>query len=132
MRMMRTNRLIILLVLLTGTSIAVAGPVGTWDGTFDSGNYGDNGTITDWLLRNDNTTDGQWRLQTTSLGVVSFNPSGQYTFQNNQLNFSISGTASESRYGTTSSYTLVVNGTINGNWTKPLRGRNFIDNIVNL
>ncbi|MCK4888022.1 MAG: hypothetical protein KAS96_11590 [Planctomycetes bacterium] len=90
-------------------------PLGTWNGTIDSDNYGaGSGTISDWILRCDGTTDGYWDIDIGGGSVVSFNPSGNYTYSDCQLQFSCSGTARESGYGTTSPYTLDVTGTIDG------------------
>lgn len=89
-------------------------PLGTWDGTINDDKYGaGSGTILDWILRCDGTTNGHWEMDTGDSTVISFDPSGNYTYSDCQLQFSCTGTAT-STTGSTSSYTLEVTGTIDG------------------
>jgi len=110
--------LVALLILgtLAGTSMADCNPLGIWNGTFTiDGEPTWSGTITNWILRGDGTTEGQWKINTTDLGVISFDPCGTYTHSDCNLVFSCEGTATESEYDTNSPYTLNVTGAIDGN-----------------
>lgn len=90
-------------------------PLGMWNGTFTSDTYGPNGTITNWIVRGDGTTEGHWELNIGGGTVISFNPSGNYTYDDCQFEFSCSGTAYESGSGTSSGYTLhVTDGNVTG------------------
>ena len=114
---MKSIRFIIasVIVCLVCNSVNAEGPtpLGTWNGTIDSDNYPNGGTISNWAVRADGTTEGEWIVDIGGGTVISFNPSGNYTYLNGVFEFDCSGTATESGYGTTSTYFLsITNGTI--------------------
>src|SRR4030042_5145803 len=83
-------------ITATGADPQLRKPFGRWQGTFDSTTYGVSGTIKDWIMREDYTTEGKWELVVTQGTGIRINPSGTYTFNpvNDQLSFLYSGTAS--------------------------------------
>ena len=82
----------------------------TWSGVLDSEEFGLNGTISNWAVCSDGTTSGHWELDIGGGAVISLDPIGAYSMSGYVLQFSISGTAYESAFGTTSDYVLNVEG----------------------
>jgi len=107
--------LAILLVLgtLSKAGAGQCNPVGTWYGTLTSAVDGSTGTISNWIMRGDGTTSGQWSV-TGSDGTVtsSSNATGAYIYSAGQYMASYTGTAIESEYGTTSLYSLTIQWTL--------------------
>jgi hypothetical protein len=127
--MMKTARVVFLLASLcsfgylahaeSSSACLPTDPIGTWSGiiVYSENPNVSNGTIPYWILRCDGTTDGTWRVYYWDGSALSFNPSGNYTYSDCQLQFSCSGTATfTTALGEkfTSSYTLNVAGTIDG------------------
>ncbi|MFB0524755.1 MAG: LamG-like jellyroll fold domain-containing protein, partial [Phycisphaerae bacterium] len=71
------------------------GPFGTWMGTFNSTSYGTSGTISNWIMREDYTTEGKWELHVGANTGFRIHPSGTYSFSpaNNHLDFLYTGLA---------------------------------------
>ena len=94
-------------------------PFGIWMGTFNSTFYHVSGTIKDWIMRKDYTTQSTWELQTGGGSGVRINPSGTYSFDftNGQLNFTYTGSATiwSGSQRDTVPCSLDVNGIITGN-----------------
>jgi len=78
-----------------GTLPPSEGPFGTWRGTFNSTSYNTSGTISDWILRKDYTTESKWELQVKANTGLRIHPSGTYSFNpaNNYLDFLYTGPA---------------------------------------
>jgi len=71
------------------------GPFGTWRGTFNSTSYGTSGTINNWIMREDYTTESKWELNVKTNTGLRIHPSGTYSFSpaNNHLDFLYTGLA---------------------------------------
>jgi len=71
------------------------GPFGTWSGTFNSTSYGTSGTISNWIMREDYTTESKWELHVGANTGFIIQPSGTYSFSpaNNHLEFLYTGLA---------------------------------------
>jgi subtilisin-like proprotein convertase family protein len=83
-------------VTTTGADPQSRKPFGKWKGTFNSTTYGVQGTINDWIMREDYTTDSKWELIIGQGTSIKINPSGTYSFNpvNDRLSFLYNGTAS--------------------------------------
>jgi hypothetical protein len=95
-------------------------PRGTWNGGIESDTYGTAaGTISNWMINDDSASDdlitsGSWQIDTAgSLGIISFDISETFAYTACQLEFTTTGTATESGSATTSTYTLTVKGWVN-------------------
>jgi len=71
------------------------GPLGTWRGTFNSTAYSTSGTISNWIMREDYTTESKWELNVGANTGWRIHPSGTYSFSpaNNRLDFLYTGLA---------------------------------------
>ncbi|MDA3833613.1 MAG: dockerin type I repeat-containing protein [Spirochaetales bacterium] len=90
-------------------------PFGIWDGTIYDSSIGGSGTIVDWDLNQDYTMNGNWIFYPEEGVAVSLNVVGGYSFNNNQISFTTTGTATMSMSGAesgTSDYTLTVQGSL--------------------
>ena len=86
---------------------------GLWGGTFNSNVFsGSTGTISDWILWPDGTTDGTWVLTTPTRGTFTMSyAEGTYSCVSGSFVMSCSGTAVHHTQ-LTSPYTLTASGTI--------------------
>jgi hypothetical protein len=82
-------------VTATGADPGFRRPFGTWKGTFNSTSYNTSGTITNWIMREDYTTESRWELNVTEDTGIKINASGTYTFNsaNDRLEYIYSGVA---------------------------------------
>ena len=103
----------IILGMLAGTSVADDNIIGTWEGTLDSDNYPNGGTLSNCIIRADGTTECDWTMDIGGGIIVSSHAVGTYTYVAGVFTATYEGTATESGYGTTNGYTLTeTNGVI--------------------
>jgi subtilisin-like proprotein convertase family protein len=127
-------------VTATGADPQARTPFGLWNGTFNSTNYGVAGSINDWVMREDYTTQAMWELTVVPGTGIKVNPSGTFSFNplDDSLNFLYTGQATILNDGQVMEVpgTLNVQGTvfrnrIDGNYTLRLYPPNLppvIDN----
>ena len=92
------------IVLLISGPLAVIGSadnniVGTWQGTGDSDNYPNGGTFTNWIIRANGTSEGDWTIDIGEGVIVSSHAVGSYTYVGGVFTATYTGTATESGYG---------------------------------
>ncbi len=86
-------------------------PVGIWNGTIYNNLMGGSGRIENWEFKQDLSMGGSWTFNPGDGVVVSMDVGGHYTYPNNRINFTTTGTAAMSGTATgTSAYTLTVKG----------------------
>ena len=87
--------------------------LGIWNGTIYDSSIGGSGTIVDWELKQDHTMIGNWTFNPGDGVVISLGIVGEYSYSNNQISFTTTGTATMSGTGSgTSDYTLTVQGSL--------------------
>ena len=88
-------------------------PFGMWDGTIYDSSIGGSGTIVDWDMKQNYTMYGKWIFNPGGGVVVSLDIVGGYSYNNNQISFTTTDTATMSGAGSgTSGYTLTVQGSL--------------------
>ncbi|MFH2091922.1 MAG: hypothetical protein ABIJ31_06130 [Pseudomonadota bacterium] len=86
-------------------------PVGIWNGTILNSSIGGSGTIVNWEFKQDLSMSGNWTFNPGNGVAVSLAVDGNYTYPNNRINFTTTGTATMTGTVTgTSAYTLTVKG----------------------
>ncbi len=96
----------------------VLDPAVIWNGTIFDATISGSGTIVDWELRQDGTTQGKWIYFISSFSAISLNIDGLYDCTNNRLSFTITGVADLYSVGDpsiileTSNYSLTVDGAL--------------------
>jgi len=121
-------------ITATGADPQSRMPFGLWNGTFNSTTYGVAGSINDWIMREDYTTQAVWELTVVPGTGIKVNPSGTLSFNplNDRLSFLYTGQASILNDGQIMEVpgTLNVQGTvfrnrIEGNYTLRLSPPNL-------
>jgi len=87
---------------------------GLWCCTFTSENLGPAGVVTDWVLRQDGTTESVWELHLDDGSVIRWHPSCEYVLTGHEFEFTSRGQATQSGTGATSPYVMSVRGKVDG------------------